>query len=59
MSGRRKRSRVASPSPPRRSALSHFRIKYSAGHLAHDKIMRNIELYGRRVMPLVRDMLSS
>jgi probable LLM family oxidoreductase len=40
-------------------ALSHFRIKYSAGHLAHDKIMRNIELYGRRVMPLVRDMLSS
>jgi alkanesulfonate monooxygenase SsuD/methylene tetrahydromethanopterin reductase-like flavin-dependent oxidoreductase (luciferase family) len=40
-------------------SLSHFRIKYSAGHLAHDKIMRNIELYGRRVMPLVRDMLSS
>jgi probable LLM family oxidoreductase len=40
-------------------SLSHFRIKYSAGHLAHDKMMRNIELYGRRVMPLVRDMLSS
>jgi probable LLM family oxidoreductase len=40
-------------------SLSHFRIKYSAGHLSHDKIMRNIELYGRRVMPLVRDMLSS
>jgi probable LLM family oxidoreductase len=40
-------------------SLSHFRIKYSAGHLAHDKIMRNIELYGRRVMPLVRDMVRS
>jgi probable LLM family oxidoreductase len=40
-------------------SLSHFRIKYSAGQLSHDKIMRNIELYGRRVMPLVRDMLSA
>jgi probable LLM family oxidoreductase len=39
-------------------SLSHFRIKYSAGQLSHDKIMRNIELYGRRVMPLVRDMLA-
>jgi probable LLM family oxidoreductase len=39
--------------------LSRFTIKYSAGHLAHDRIVRNIELYGRNVMPLVRDMLSS
>jgi hypothetical protein len=27
--------------------------------LAHDKIIRTIELYGRRVAPLVRDMLGS
>jgi probable LLM family oxidoreductase len=40
-------------------SLSRFTIKYSAGQLAHDKMMRNVELYGRRVVPLVRDMLGS
>lgn len=38
--------------------LSRFDLKYSAGHLGHDKLMRNIELYGTRVIPLVRDMLA-
>ena len=37
--------------------LSRFDMKYSAGTLAHDKMMRSIELYGTKVMPLVRDML--
>jgi len=32
-------------------------MKYSAGPLSHDKMMRCIELYGRKVMPLVRDMV--
>jgi probable LLM family oxidoreductase len=40
-------------------ALARFDMKYSAGPLSHAKMMRSIELYGRRVMPLVRDMLAS
>ncbi len=38
--------------------LARFDMKYSAGTLAHDKLMRSIELYGSKVMPLVRDMLA-
>ena len=34
-----------------------FQMKYSAGPLSHEKMMRCIELYGRKVIPLVRDML--
>jgi probable LLM family oxidoreductase len=37
---------------------ARFQMKYSAGSLAHERLMRCIELYGRCVMPLVRDMLS-
>ncbi len=36
-----------------------FDMKYSAGPLSHGKMMRCIELYGRRVIPLVRDMMAS
>jgi len=36
--------------------LARFDMKYSAGTLSHDKMMRCIELYGRKVMPLVREM---
>jgi len=35
-----------------------FDMKYSVGTLPHDKIMRCIELYGTKVMPLVREMLA-
>jgi probable LLM family oxidoreductase len=38
--------------------LSRFNMKYSAGMLPHEKLMRCIELYGRQVIPLVRDSLS-
>jgi alkanesulfonate monooxygenase SsuD/methylene tetrahydromethanopterin reductase-like flavin-dependent oxidoreductase (luciferase family) len=38
--------------------ISRFDMKYSAGTLSHDKIMRCIELYGRKVMPLVRELLA-
>ena len=37
---------------------ARFQMKYSAGPLGHDRLMRCIELYGRRVMPLVREMLA-
>lgn len=39
--------------------LSRFDLKYSVSQLPHDKLLRGIELYGTRVMPLVRDMLAS
>lgn len=38
--------------------LSRFQLKYSAGPLPHAKLMRSIELYGTKVVPLVRDMLA-
>jgi len=38
--------------------ISRFHMKYSAGMLSHESIMRCIELYGRKVMPLTRDMLA-
>jgi probable LLM family oxidoreductase len=37
---------------------SRFQLKYSAGPLPHHKLMRSIELYGRKVVPMVRDMLA-
>lgn len=38
--------------------VSRFDMKYSAGPLSHEKMLRSIELYGRQVIPLVRDMLA-
>jgi probable LLM family oxidoreductase len=38
--------------------ISRFDMKYSAGPLPHAKLMRSIELFGREVIPLVRDMLA-
>jgi len=38
--------------------LARFDLKYSAGTLAHDKLMRCIELYGTRVIPMVRELLA-
>ncbi|MBS7543411.1 LLM class flavin-dependent oxidoreductase [Ancylobacter oerskovii] len=38
--------------------LDHFDLKYSAGPLGHDKCLRCIELYGTKVIPLVREMLA-
>jgi probable LLM family oxidoreductase len=37
--------------------IARFDMKYSAGTLPHDKLMRSIELYGTKVIPLVRDMM--
>ena len=37
--------------------LSRFDMKYSGGRLPHAKMMRCIELYGTKVIPLVRDMM--
>src|ERR1700737_4311070 len=37
--------------------IARFDLKYSAGALPHEKLMRSIELYGNKVIPLVREML--
>ncbi|HEY1304639.1 MAG TPA: LLM class flavin-dependent oxidoreductase [Vicinamibacterales bacterium] len=37
--------------------LSRFDLKYSNGTLPHEKLMKSIELYGTRVVPIVRDQL--
>ncbi len=34
-----------------------FDLKYANGTLGHAKLMRSVELYGTRVIPLVREML--
>ncbi|MBC8088752.1 MAG: LLM class flavin-dependent oxidoreductase [Phycisphaerae bacterium] len=39
--------------------LTRFDMKYSAGHLAHDALMRSITLYGREVIPRVRALLAA
>ena len=38
--------------------ITRFDMKYSQGTLPHAKLMRSIELYGRNVIPMVRDMLA-
>ncbi len=37
--------------------IARFQLKYSAGPLPHEKLMRSIELYGRKVVPMVREMM--
>jgi probable LLM family oxidoreductase len=38
--------------------IARFDMKYSAGAVPHEKLMRCIELYGTRVIPMVRDLLA-
>lgn len=38
--------------------IARFDMKYSAGTLSHEKLMRSVELYGSKVIPLVRDLLA-
>jgi probable LLM family oxidoreductase len=38
--------------------IERFDMKYSAGTLSHEKLMRCIELYGRTVIPMVRQLLA-
>ncbi|WP_421988506.1 LLM class flavin-dependent oxidoreductase [Roseococcus sp.] len=38
--------------------VQRFQLKYSAGALPHDKLLRSIELYATRVIPRVRELLA-
>ncbi|HET6579867.1 MAG TPA: LLM class flavin-dependent oxidoreductase, partial [Gemmatimonadales bacterium] len=42
----------------RNIGASRFDLKYSAGTLAHERLLRSIELYGREVIPRVRRLLA-
>jgi len=46
-------------STARALGLSRFDLKYSNGTLPHDLQMKSLELYGTKVVPMVRDMLAS
>ena len=39
--------------------LARFEMKYSAGSLSHELLMRSIELFGREVIPRVRALLAN
>lgn len=39
--------------------VQRFDLKYSAGTLPHEHLMRAIELYGREVIPRVRELLAA
>jgi len=39
--------------------IKRFDMKYSAGTLPHEHMMRSIELYGTKVIPMVRDILAN
>ena len=38
--------------------IQRFQLKYSAGPLTHARLMRCIELYATKVVPMVRDLLA-
>ncbi|HBU41478.1 MAG TPA: hypothetical protein DEB57_01140, partial [Microbacterium sp.] len=38
--------------------IDRFDLKYSNGTLGHDKLMRSIELYGTKVIPMAREMIA-
>jgi probable LLM family oxidoreductase len=37
--------------------IARFQLKYSAGPLPHANLMKSIELYGTKVVPMVREMV--
>jgi probable LLM family oxidoreductase len=39
--------------------VDRFDLKYSSGRLPHEKLMRNVELYGTQVAPMVRELLAA
>ena len=39
--------------------IERFDLKYSSGTLPHERLMTTIELYGREVIPRVRELLAS
>jgi alkanesulfonate monooxygenase SsuD/methylene tetrahydromethanopterin reductase-like flavin-dependent oxidoreductase (luciferase family) len=38
--------------------IDRFDLKYSNGTLGHEQLMRSIELYGTKVIPMAREMIA-
>ncbi|RJT95317.1 LLM class flavin-dependent oxidoreductase [Arthrobacter frigidicola] len=38
--------------------VDRFTLKYGSGPMTHESLMRNVELYGTKVVPMVKDMLA-
>ena len=38
--------------------IQRFDLKYSAGTLPHAQLLRSIEIYGSKVVPMVKDLLA-
>jgi probable LLM family oxidoreductase len=38
--------------------VDRFTLKYGSGPMTHESLMRNVELYGTKVIPMVRDLLA-
>jgi hypothetical protein len=38
--------------------IARFDLKYSAGTLPHESMMRSIQLYGEQVAPMVKDLIA-
>jgi hypothetical protein len=37
--------------------VSRFEMKYSVGELAHEKLLKSIELFGKKVIPMARELI--
>ena len=57
-SARRKPSRGRSRQNLTTLGATRFDLKYGMGGLSHEALMTNIDLYGREVIPRVRELLS-
>lgn len=42
-----------------RLGVQRFDLKYATGTMGHDKLMKSIQLYGEKVIPIVKDILNS
>ena len=58
MSARPRRSRIKIARTVGALDAARFDLKYSAGPLAHGKMMRCVELYGTKVAPRVAELLA-
>ncbi|MBJ2122216.1 LLM class flavin-dependent oxidoreductase [Arthrobacter sp. MSA 4-2] len=38
--------------------VDRFTLKYGSGPMTHEALMRNVELYGTKVVPMVKDLLA-
>ena len=50
--------RARSPRTVKTLGVQRFDLKYTNGTIPHEQLMRNLELYGAKVIPRVRELLA-